>query len=185
MSTTITKLERTMIALENMREGENDGHSLEDFYSELKDEANFKDHRLMNVSKMDGVKEDELPHLANCIRKRFGNICDKPSFSSLHTFDNKNWPENVKLTESGCEEIDTLWSHFKDILEHAGCDIQQAKCEWRDLKLHINKSISIFRNMQPLYVWQRISLEDKLKLDYKNIMKIIHPTNIHPLSNAS
>ena len=168
MSRTLTKLKSTVIALENL-EREEDGQSLKEFYSELTDEANYKEHKLINVSKMDGVKEEVLPHLVDCLKSRFGNIYDDPLFNSLHIFDHKNWPENVELQENvdfGNNEIDILCIHFKDVLQHAGCDVEYVKSEWRDIKVHINRNIEIFRNMQPLYVWQRISLEDQSKQDY-------------------
>ena len=51
MSTILTKLKSTVIALGNL-EREEDGQSLKEFYSELTDEANYKEHKLINVSKM-------------------------------------------------------------------------------------------------------------------------------------
>ena len=76
---------------------------------------------MINVSKMDGVKEEVLPHLVDCLKSRFGNIYDDPLFNSLHIFCHKNWPQNVELQENVdfCNnEIDTLCSHFKDLVQN-------------------------------------------------------------------
>ena len=68
---------------------------------------------------MDGVKEEVLPHLVECLKGTFGNIYDDPLFNSLHIFDHKSWPENVELQENvdfGNNKINTLCIHYKGVM---------------------------------------------------------------------
>ncbi|WAR14526.1 hypothetical protein MAR_004631, partial [Mya arenaria] len=61
-----------------------------------------------------------------------------PIFLSCHVFDPKNWPsdeERQALILYGDGDLQALYDHFETPLINAGCDLNSAKSEWKDLKL--------------------------------------------------
>lgn len=69
------------------------------------------------------------------------------------------------------------------MLVNANCDTIEAQREWLKLKLHVARN-NHFRQVHPLAVWQRLSVEDVNIDQFSNILKVIHLTSLYPLSNA-
>lgn len=163
---------------------------MQDFRNKLTNGNEYEGEKLSNVVAEESLTNERkriVQSVTDCIQNRLEHINDDPLYLSCHIFDTKNWPDKddrQALMIYGREELQLLYDHFSVILSNAGCDIDSAKNEWKDLKLYVARN-DHFRGKKPLSIWQRVSQEDIGRDEYKNILLIIHFTGVYPLSNAS
>ncbi|XP_078238927.1 zinc finger protein 862-like [Pogona vitticeps] len=70
------------------------------------------------------------------VKRRFLKTATDDILTSMSIFDTFTWPEK-SLGSFGKEEVTTLVSHYKDLLQHAGKEdiIQKALDEWHEFKI--------------------------------------------------
>ncbi|XP_052257937.1 zinc finger protein 862-like [Dreissena polymorpha] len=186
LSSVVNKLQTSNELLRHL--ADNDGDSLKDFKIKLNGDQ-YEDETLKNVinfETLDNEKGRLVQLVIDCLQSRLNNIDSDPLYLSCLVLDPKNWPcvADQKILLYGNDSIKLLLDHFKSPLLNAGCDIDSAMSEWKDLKFYIGRG-EHFKGQNPFNIYQRVSHEDIGREEYTNIMLVIHLTSLYPLSNAS
>lgn len=188
LSSVLTKLQSANESLCYL--SDNDGESLQNFWQNLENGNEYQGEKLSYVVAKESLFEEKkrlVCTVIDCIHSRLSNIDNDSLYLSCHVFDPKNWPnyqDRQALLLYGSDDIQVLFNHFQIPLTDAGFDLNSARGEWKDLKLYVSRN-DHFRGKNPLNIWQRVSQEDIDREEYKNILLLIHMTNLYPLSNAA
>ena len=125
-----------------------------------------------------------IKKLISAVSDRFDGIIKSVLFDTLTVILNvSNWPKDDEVLKTfGERELDTLRSHYNDLLLENGCELSKIEYEWDRLKIFI-------KDMQvgcPKYmeVWQKVFLNPCIKADCRNVLHLIEILLVTPFTNA-
>lgn len=182
----MTKLQSAETSLRALID--NDGPSVSEINDKIID-------GLLHGFKLQNIPNDALVRdrrritqsVLDCLNTRLENLSSDEVFLACNAFDHKNWPlstEREALLQYGIGDIRQIFNHYESVLTNSGCNLVNALSQWSDLKFYVSGNAR-YSTLHPLLVWQLISQMDRDKGDYKDILKVIHLSNVLPLANAS
>ena len=81
----------------------------------------------------------------------------------------------------GKQQIIEVCDHFRVFLENIGCDTSKIDAEWLTLKSYI---IPLIQNQDYLEIWRKVSLNNELKLECKNVLHLFELMVLIPFTVA-
>ena len=121
--------------------------------------------------------------IMDCIESRFTSFAEDKTLLAFDVFDPANLPTtHEEVLAYGKEEVQTLTSHFHDLLEKQHCDIAKIPKEWLALKLDVFRH---FKDMSLNQLWQKVfTTPGKVEL-YRNVLHLVEIMLVSPVGTAA
>lgn len=124
--------------------------------------------------------------LVVCLEKRFESFSTNAVFTAATTLDPKNWPlqdDPEELQGYGNASVASLLTHFHDVLEANGCDVDVALAEWGRVKKVV---LMHYKDNKSSTSWQMLwaMLYRNRREDFPNFFHLIEVLQLIPLATA-
>ena len=109
------------------------------------------------------------------IDERFKSLIDNKIVKAASIANVHNWPEESELLDVYGEEVDELFTHFKEPLEKRHIDSNRAKVQWIDLKKFVTRHRKLQKDQQKQqsFKWKTILTDSELRERFHHILVLL------------
>ena len=102
-------------------------------------EIQLKGDRDEEIQEFTTVKSHIIECVIQYLSSRFTSLGSNAVLRACRMFDHRIWPQDrQEFATYGEDDLQTLATHFKDVLEEHSFNLASAQCEWTTMKVFIS-----------------------------------------------